>query len=111
MFKKLKAFWRQIKLQQRLKAELKPAYFHKTTEEILYLTRLAEQILPPDEKFKSRIVKIRLEMLKLKKLIAEDEFDKLPLKTRQELRKSLELSKHQLEESLGFVKPPTKIIQ
>lgn len=111
MFKKLKQFFKQLKIQQKLHNQLKPEYFKQATEEILYLTHLAEQVMPKDEKFKSRLSKIRIEMLKLQKLTTEKEFKRLPLKTRQELKKSLELSKHQLEESLGLVKPPTKIIQ
>ncbi|SDN66559.1 hypothetical protein [Desulfonauticus submarinus] len=111
MFGKLRLFFEKIYKSYRLRKELKPFYFLQETEEILYLAKLAERLLGEDKKFKSRLDKIKQEMLRLQDLTKESAFNKVPLKTKLELKKSLEVSKKQLEETLGFARPHTKIIQ
>ncbi|MDQ7032561.1 MAG: hypothetical protein Q9M37_07600 [Desulfonauticus sp.] len=111
LFQQLNFGLKKIGYYYKLRKQLQSSYFFQLTEEILFLASLAERVLPLDEKLKLRLNKIKSEMAKLQELTKDGEFDKVPLHTRLDLKNNLEVSKKQLEETLGFAQPQTKIIQ
>lgn len=85
--------------------------FHSMAEELRELTRVAQEILPGEHAFQTRVRRIREEMEQLDELARKPEFKRLPPQKRLELKQSLVASREQLIETVRTAPAPTETLQ
>lgn len=90
---------------------MSPEKFRSLAQEIREIASLSGKLWETDNSFQDRIRRIHGEMDQLENLLAQRTFEHLPLEKRQELHKSLLVSRDELIKSLQAAPCPTDRIQ
>ncbi len=91
--------------------ELSSERFQLLTAEIRDIADLSEKLWEADRSFQEKVRQVQKEMNQLEKLLAQRSFEQLPLQKKQELHRSLLVSREELLKSLQEVPCPTDRIQ
>lgn len=110
-YKKIFAYWQQLLTRRRLKKELAPDQFKNLAHEIKGIADLCSRIWTYDNGLQNRIKRIQQEMEQLEKLVQKRGFDRLSLHKKEELKRSLLISKQELLKSLQSAPCVTERIQ
>ena len=103
--------YREYLANRKKKRQLSTANFRALAEEIREMANLSCKIWRDDKDFLERINRIRNEMDHLENLLKKREFERLSTNKKEELRKSLLLSREELLKSLQEAPCPTKRMQ
>lgn len=96
-----------LRLLHRRKKRLSADNFRSSAREIRELARLSGRLWMEDEKLQDRINRIQLEMQQLEQLLERRDFERMSADKREELRKSLLVSRQDLLKCLQAAPCPT----
>lgn len=111
MFRSILSRYKQFLAGRKKKKQLSPDNFRALTDEIREMASLSCKIWSNDKDFLDRIKRIQNEMDHLESLLKKREFERLSTDKKEELRKSLLLSREELLKSLKEAPCPTKRMQ
>jgi len=111
MWKFIRQFVKRIKKDAYVRRQIEVAYVVELVKEVLDLIEISEKVFAHNGKLLQRLKKIRLEVNRVQQLVNREDYDFLPLSTRIDMARTLELTRERLEESLVKVEPKTDKVQ
>lgn len=103
--------YKQYLANKKKKQELSTDNFRVLSDEIREMANLSGKIWNNDKEFLDRIKRIQSEMDHLDSLLKKKQFERLSVNKKEELRKSLLLSREELLKSLQKAPCPTERLQ
>lgn len=99
--------WKQYKDNCLKKKELSQEHFQRLSQEIRGIADVTSKLCFENPKYQERIQQIYKEMDQLERLVGQKSFTRLPNEKKEELKKSLLISKEELLKSIQSAPCPT----